>query len=763
MPVTYIRVDHFNGGGSRKNKRPGGTARGRGGPSGGQRRQTIQDVLERAVGLHNQGSLAQAEGLYHQILQAEPDHSVALNLLGVIAHAKGDDDRAEALISKSIAIRPDNPDALNNLANIHSVLGRHNEAEASYRKALAITPDDPEMHNNLANTLVSLGRADEAVALCQKAIALSSAYPEPHNNLGNAFMALGRLGDAVAAYRDAIALRPDYLEAHNNLGIACTDLGRTGEAVSCHRRAIALDPAVDASWTGFAAALEYHQFDAADDGLMEDLLRLVEHPSISPHFIAPQVLSALRLHPEIGRLLRRNPGAPPRFAEAAETLSSVPLLLRVMALSSINDHELEALLTGLRRALLEAAVSGDENTAGLPFAAALALHCFTNEYVFAETAEETAALAGLEPLLAAAVADGGDIPAHGLVALGAYRPLHAYPWAGALIGRACADEIAELIERTIAEPLEERRLQAEIPRLTAIVDDISRTVRAQYEENPYPRWIRTRAPSKAGRIGDVLGGKPLFLELGDYVSPEHPDILIAGCGTGQHAIGTAARFAGARVLAVDLSLASLAYATRQSRALAISNIEYAQADIMELGQLDRRFDLIESSGVLHHLGDPLAGWRVLVGLLRPGGMMKIALYSEIARQDVAKGRALVRARGYTASAEDIRRFRQDVLVGGRLPELASVTRIRDFYSLSECRDLLFHVQEHTFTLPAIEDALKALGLTFLGLEISNHVRQAFRVAHPEDGAVTRLAAWHAFERDNPGTFLGMYQFWCRRT
>ncbi len=503
--------------GKRKNRRAGGSSRSRGDPSAGRRRQTIQNVLARAVGLHNQGALDLAEGLYHQILQAEPDHAIALNLLGVIFHARGNDDRAETLIAKSVALRPDNPDALNNLANILGVLGRHDEAEASYRKALAITPDDPELHNNLAATLVSLGRAGEAADLCRKAIALDPAYPEPHNNLGNALIALRRLGDAVAAYQGAIALRPDYLEAHNNQGIACTDLGRTGEAVACHRTAIALDAGIEASWIGFAAALEHHQFDAADDDLLDDLLRLVQHPSISPYMIARPALSALRHHPSFARFRRGGAGAKPRFAEAAESLSDVPLLLRIMALSPIDDLELEALLTGLRRALLEAALSGEEGAAAVPVAAAVALHCFTNEYVFTETAEETAGLAGLEARLAAPAGGERDIPALPLAALGAYRPLHAYPWAGALVGRPCPDDIAEIIARMIAEPLEERRLKAEIPRLTAVVDEISQTVRTQYEENPYPRWINTGTPNKAGRIGDVLGGAPLCLELGAYV------------------------------------------------------------------------------------------------------------------------------------------------------------------------------------------------------------------------------------------------------
>ena len=75
------------------------------------------------------------------------------------------------------------------------------------------------------------------------------------------------------------------------------------------------------------------------------------------------------------------------------------------------------------------------------------------------------------------------------------------------------------------------------------------------------------------------------------------------------------------MLAVDLSLSSLCYAKRKTRELGLTNITYAQADILRLGTLPRRFDVIESSGVLHHLADPLAGWRVLLSLLRPGGFM----------------------------------------------------------------------------------------------------------------------------------------------
>ncbi len=240
---------------------------------------------------------------------------------------------------------------------------------------------------------------------------------------------------------------------------------------------------------------------------------------------------------------------------------------------------------------------------------------------------------------------------------------------------------------------------------------------------------------------------------------------MAGCGTGQHALVTASRFLNPRVLAVDLSLSSLSYASRKTKEFGFPNFEYAQADIMELGNLGRRFDLIGCAGVLHHLGDPLAGWRILVDLLRPGGLMKIGLYSETARQDIVSGRALIAEKGYTTSPDDIRRCRQDIIAMAEdgNPKMASICNKRDFFSLSDCRDLLFHVQEHRFTLPQIEAALKDLKLDFLGFEIPNQsLLTKFRESHPSSCALTSLSLWHEFELENPGTFQGMYQFWCKK-
>jgi len=97
------------------------------------------------------------------------------------------------------------------------------------------------------------------------------------------------------------------------------------------------------------------------------------------------------------------------------------------------------------------------------------------------------------------------------------------------------------------------------------------------------------------------------------------------------------------------------------------------------------------------------------------------------------------------------------------PTMAKICNYRDFFSLSECRDALFHVQEHRFTLPQIEEALKSLHLKFLGFEMRDQrTLRKFRESHPNTNAPTSLSLWHEFELDNPDKLPG-YAFWCQKS
>ena len=214
------------------------------------------------------------------------------------------------------------------------------------------------------------------------------------------------------------------------------------------------------------------------------------------------------------------------------------------------------------------------------------------------------------------------------------------------------------------------------------------------------------------------------------------------------------------MLAVDLSLSSLCYAKRKTPASLADRIEYAQSDILKLGAIGRTFDMIDCQGVLHHMRDPFEGWRILLSLLRPGGIMHLGFYSEIARHDVADARAYIAQHGYVPTPADIRRVRHDLF---KTP-MASVSRFNDFFSMSECRDLLFHVQEKRLTIPAIKAFIDEQGLKFIGFDLKDDAAKAFRAMFADAGwSMSDLAKWDIVERKYPDTFMSMYMFWVQKS
>jgi SAM-dependent methyltransferase len=296
--------------------------------------------------------------------------------------------------------------------------------------------------------------------------------------------------------------------------------------------------------------------------------------------------------------------------------------------------------------------------------------------------------------------------------------------------------------------------------LQEITNNVSSKVREQYEANPYPRWVNLRLSLHPVPLPKLT--KELKLKLSDNTvnDVEAPNILIAGCGTGQHSITTASRVKDCNVLAVDLSLSSLAYAKRKTEELGLQNIDYMQADILGLGELDKKFDIIESAGVLHHMDDPMAGWRVLTDCLESDGLMSIGLYSELARQNILKMWEEISQSEIGSSNDAIKLFRNDVINSDKTHHEQILTS-GDFYSLSAVRDLLFHVQEHRFTIRQIKDCLSELGLKFCGFE-SDKIVKNFKLTNTGIDDPYDLDKWDLYEKNNPSAFTGMYQFWCQK-
>ena len=316
------------------------------------------------------------------------------------------------------------------------------------------------------------------------------------------------------------------------------------------------------------------------------------------------------------------------------------------------------------------------------------------------------------------------------------------------------------IENHIGELEYEQCSRDQIPCLSLPTNTISQKIRSQYEEHPYPKWESLdRCPPKS--LAEYLSNSsPDSLSPEDIESLPHPALLVAGCGTGRQALECATRVQNGKVLALDLSLRSLAYGKMMAEKMGVSNIQFLQGDILDLKHVHLKFDLIECSGVLHHMEDPLQGWKILRSLLKPKGWMLLGLYSHLGREDVVEARYLIDQMNYQPSLEDIRASREKIRsLSASSPLLHQVSTSLDFYSTSSCRDLLFNAHEVYFSLPQIKAILEDLELDFKGfISLRPEIKQEYRNLFPEDPKMLSLDNWDAFEHNYPTTFISMYQF-----
>jgi protein O-GlcNAc transferase len=200
----------------------------------------LSQMLTTAVGLHQQGRLADAEKLYRNILRARPKHFEARHLLGILRSQQGRAEEALDLIRTALETKPNDPDGLYNRGNVLVQLERYEEALASYDAALAVQPDNEEAHHNRGNVLSKLGLPGEALAAFDRALALKPAYTEALNNRGITLERLQRYDEALASYDRATAMRPDRAEGLYNRGNLLKELKRFDESVASYQKARAI-------------------------------------------------------------------------------------------------------------------------------------------------------------------------------------------------------------------------------------------------------------------------------------------------------------------------------------------------------------------------------------------------------------------------------------------------------------------------------------------------------------------------------------------
>jgi tetratricopeptide (TPR) repeat protein len=204
---------------------------------------------------HRQRRMAEAEGLYRQVLAVDPNHVDALHMLGVLAYQAGRPEAAVDLIGRAIGLYGENASFHNNIGEALRYLGRLDEASAHFTKATELDPSAAESHMNLGNVLKQQGRLGEAIERYRRALELKPDYAEAHLNLGVALKEQGQEQEAEDHYRHALGVNPRFPEALMNLAIVLQHRGEFEEAVAHYRRALELRPQYGAAHFNLGNAL----------------------------------------------------------------------------------------------------------------------------------------------------------------------------------------------------------------------------------------------------------------------------------------------------------------------------------------------------------------------------------------------------------------------------------------------------------------------------------------------------------------------------
>ena len=644
----------------------------------------------------------------------------------IYSHQTGRLREAESIYKKMIAAGTSDPAVFCNLGILYKNSGRIEESLECYEQALDFEPNDPKIYSNIGNLHRDAGNLDQALRFTLKSLDLDSGSSTAQMNLGSIYRDLGETDGALKATVKAIELDEDNIEALQNLKSFSGDI----QINALNREDAQTAYEILLNRDDFSHRKLYQLFAQI---YLEDIqIAATSDPIISDH------------------------------NQAFNRLASDWKFRKSLSLLIPPHQDIEKFMTRLRKEFLVRIKTNCAIPANLkPLQEALATQCFLNEYVYWQSDEEQQWINNLiEKAKESKETFNTFLPI-----IGCYTAIHEITTQDEIITYSIkSDESRAFIDTQYNEIAKEKTIKVQLSTSQTITDTVSLSVQKMYEENPYPRYqyadhthpYLAKQTVEFISLETTISNPPFTNEL---LSPNaNPNILIAGCGTGNQIIN-ASRYQNAQITAIDISKNSLAYAARKTQEYQMNNVRLQQLDILDANQLQDVYDVIECSGVLHHMQDPAKGLAALNNKLKPGGFIKIGLYSKLARQKVSAARDLIQNLGIQSTADGIRAFRKQIFNNDQheLKDLSVLAT--DFYSLSECRDLCFHVQEHQFTTESLEKLLSSKNLVFCGFMLPEAIKAAYQHHFPDDINCTSLNNWGEFEKDNPSTFQSMYQFW----
>jgi SAM-dependent methyltransferase len=190
------------------------------------------------------------------------------------------------------------------------------------------------------------------------------------------------------------------------------------------------------------------------------------------------------------------------------------------------------------------------------------------------------------------------------------------------------------------------------------------------------------------------------------------DILIAGCGTNQAAV-FAYTNPDAKVVAVDVSQPSLDHQQYLKDKYGLWNLELRLLPIEELPTLGRDFDLVVSTGVLHHMADPLAGMKALAQCLRPDGVVAVMLYAKYGRLGVELLESIFRDLRLEQDDASVRVVKETIsLLPATHPARSYLNLEGNVQHDAVLVDTFLHGRARNYTVDDCLDLVRSAGLEF---------------------------------------------------
>ena len=180
----------------------------------------LKEVLDRAMQHQRGGDLQRAEAGYREIAAKDPNHLVALHLLGALLLQTEREEEAARVLEDAVARAPDQAILFANLGEAYRRLGNLLRARTNLSRALVLKSDLAEAHYTLGMTFYAEARLESAVESYERALARKPGLADAWNQIGIIRREQGRIDDALAAFRRALEVQPDHRVAHSNLVFA---------------------------------------------------------------------------------------------------------------------------------------------------------------------------------------------------------------------------------------------------------------------------------------------------------------------------------------------------------------------------------------------------------------------------------------------------------------------------------------------------------------------------------------------------------------